>query len=152
MSFMDILDELNPADRMRFLEHGREIEFPPGGVVIDEGQINQSIYLVVDGEISVQREASVPDTLGTYVELARLGVGEIFGEMSLLTRSPATARIVAAGPVRLLELAHNQLNALMQVEPSLAGAFYRSVAITLAHRLEETNDIAMTEGPFSIGG
>ena len=40
----------------------------------------------------------------------------------------------------------------MQVEPSLAGAFYRSVAITLAHRLEETNDIAMTEGPFSIGG
>jgi CRP-like cAMP-binding protein len=114
---------LDPSERLRFLEHGTQLDFAPGGVIIDEGEINQSIYLVVDGEISVQREASVPDTLVTYVELTRLGVGEIFGEMSFLTRSKATARIVAAGPVRLLEMAHKKLNALMLVEPSLAAAF-----------------------------
>ena len=123
MAFIDILDELDPMERVRLLEHGREETFEPGQVVIEEGQLNQAIYLVLDGEISVQRHAQLPQALVSYVEITRLGVGEIFGEMSLLTRSPATARIVAASPCRLVSLNHVKLNALMMVEPGLAGAF-----------------------------
>ena len=152
MAFMDILDELDPLERVRLLEHGHELNYQPGQVVIEEGDVNRTIYLVIDGDISVQRNAQLPGGLESYVEITRLSVGEIFGEMSLLTQAAATARIVAASHVRLVALSHKKLTALMAIEPGLAGSFYRSVATTLAHRLEETTEIALTEGPLSMNG
>ena len=151
MAFMDILDELDPLERVRLLEHGHELNYQPGQVVIEEGDVNRTIYLVIDGDISVQRNAQL-QVVEIYVEITRLSVGEIFGEMSLLTQAAATARIVAASHVRLVALSHKKLTALMAIEPGLAGSFYRSVATTLAHRLEETTEIALTEGPLSMNG
>ncbi|MFZ0306230.1 MAG: cytochrome P450 [Terracidiphilus sp.] len=67
--------------------------------VIREGDTADRFYVVVEGCAVVTRRAA-----GESVELARLGPGEYFGEMGLITSQPrnATVRISDEGPAVLL--------------------------------------------------
>jgi MFS family permease len=66
-----------------------------GSVIIREGTPGERFYLIDHGEVSVQKNS---------VEVARLGPGDYFGEISLLKQVPATATVVAHTDVELLAL------------------------------------------------
>jgi CRP-like cAMP-binding protein len=55
------------------------------------------------------------------VELARLGPGEVFGEMALMTGEPRTATVRAASPSALLVIDHSALRQVLARAPELAG-------------------------------
>lgn len=68
----------------------------PGAVVIEQGADNAFMYLVLEGTLAVH--------LGTVDDeaVARIGKGEIVGEMSVLDPGPASAWVTAAEPTRLM--------------------------------------------------
>ena len=70
-----------------------------GATVIREGDTADRFYVIVEGCAVVARRAA-----GSYEELARLGPGEYFGEMGMITGQPrnATVRISDEGPAVLL--------------------------------------------------
>jgi CRP-like cAMP-binding protein len=76
------------------------LTFQPGQVVVTEGEQGQSLFIVASGAVTV----FVRNPVGHNVEVARLGEGEFFGEISLLSGRPRTATVVAALPCELLEL------------------------------------------------
>jgi len=135
MGFTDIFDELEPAERVRLLNQAVNRSFEPGTVIIDERKPNDAIFVVMDGEVNVEK--SLPN--GEKKVLAELGVGAIIGEMTFLTRGSPSASIVARTETEMLCVTHESLNTLVSQEPGLAGRFYRSIAVTLAQRLAETN-------------
>jgi CRP-like cAMP-binding protein len=51
--------------------------------------------------------------------LARLREGELFGEMSLLTRSPAVANVTAVRRTSLLRLPREDFNTVMMTHPQV---------------------------------
>jgi CRP-like cAMP-binding protein len=53
------------------------------------------------------------------VQLARLAEGEIFGEMSLLTRKPATATVTSSGNALLLRLPRENFQELVVTHPQI---------------------------------
>src|ERR1700676_5689554 len=63
------------------------------------------------------------------VEVLRLGPGDHFGEIGVLTDKPSTATIVALTPVALYELAKADLGRIVEARPEvareLAGAMAR---------------------------
>ena len=89
----------------------------------------------MDGEVRVEKD--IGD--GKQTILAELGVGAILGEMTFLTRALPSATIVAKGTVDMLCITHASISQLVAKDPGLAGRFYHSVAVTLAHRLAATN-------------
>jgi CRP-like cAMP-binding protein len=135
MGFNDIFDELEPAERVELLDHASEETYQDGERIIEQDQENPNIYVLLDGEVSVRRWHED----GTDVEVARLGVGAIFGEMAFLTRDTASADVVAAGEVTALRLGHEHVQHMVRKAPTFAGRFYRSVAVTLAVRLRNTS-------------
>jgi len=75
------------------------VSLKPGQTVIREGQPTESFFIVVNGSVNVTR-AGKP--------AARLGPGDFFGEIGMLDQGPATATVVADGPVDAMVLSHAQ--------------------------------------------
>ncbi len=74
--------------------HGTEEEvFGEGQRILREGLSGSGLHLILEGDVIVR--------LGDR-EIARLGRGEFFGEISVLLGSPPMADVVAASLVRCL--------------------------------------------------
>jgi len=90
-------------------------EHEEGSVVITEGQPGSSMYLIARGEVKVYTRG--PD--GASIYLAKLGEGDFFGEVSVLTGKPRTATITASQPTQLLRLDKSKLDTALARFPGI---------------------------------
>ncbi len=87
--------------------------FAVGERIITEGEPGNTFYIVASGRVSIR-------TGRPEHELASLGHGNYFGEMSLLTGEPRSASVVAAEDVLLYEVARPTFARILEAHPGLA--------------------------------
>lgn len=87
-----------------------------GSVIISEGDPGPSMYLIVSGEVKVYTRGT-GQTGSVY--LAKLGEGDFFGEVSVLTGKPRTATITASQRTELLRLDKAKLDSLLSAHPGI---------------------------------
>jgi cAMP-dependent protein kinase regulator len=75
------------------------------------------MYLIASGEVKVYTR-STRSTGGT-IYLARLGEGDFFGEVSVLTGKPRTATITASQRTELLRLDRDKLEGVLSKHPGI---------------------------------
>ena len=92
------------ADRFLFLE------LEPGMRAIVEGERAPGLFLLLCGDARVKRGSS---------EVARVSPGDVFGEMSLLTRGPASATIETVTKCWALELPRDRFQEVMLTYPQM---------------------------------
>lgn len=85
--------------------------YGPGERIVVAGDPGDELFVVVDGEVRVLVGAD---------EVARLGAGDFFGEMSLLTGEDRTATVEAIGACRVVVVGHQALKRALEEEPELA--------------------------------
>jgi cAMP-dependent protein kinase regulator len=90
-------------------------EHEEGNVIITEGQPGSSMYVIARGEVKVYTLGSD----GASVYLAKLGEGDFFGEVSVLTGKPRTATITASQPTQLLRLDKSKLDTTLSRFPGI---------------------------------
>jgi cAMP-dependent protein kinase regulator len=89
-----------------------------GSIIIGEGEPGTSMYLIVSGEVKVYTRG--PGKGGpTSLFLARLGDGDFFGEVSMLTGKPRTATITASQRTELLRLDKEKLDNALAKYPGI---------------------------------
>jgi cAMP-dependent protein kinase regulator len=88
-----------------------------GSVIIAEGDPGSSMYLIVAGEVKVYTRGSGKN--GGSVYLAKLGDGDFFGEVSVLTGKPRTATITASQRTELLRLDKEKLDNALAKYPGI---------------------------------
>jgi cAMP-dependent protein kinase regulator len=103
-------DERNALVREMELESHDE-----GSVIISEGQPGSSMYIIASGEVKVFTNGAGGSTL----YLARLGEGDFFGEVSMLTGKPRTATITASQRTELLRLDKEKLDNALATYPGI---------------------------------
>ena len=91
---------LQDSEREQLAEAATMHMFNRGELVIQEGESGRSIYVVLDGRVKVFTE----DGRGNELELAILGVGQFFGEMSLVSGKPRSSSVAAFDSSVLVEL------------------------------------------------
>jgi CRP-like cAMP-binding protein len=96
--------------------------FVPLTRIVREGEPARTFYVVLDGQVSVTRKGR---------RLARIGSGEAFGEMALLTDSPRSSSVVADTDVLTMCLSRANFNKVLKSEPAVSLALLK----TLAERL-----------------
>jgi CRP-like cAMP-binding protein len=105
--------------------------YGPGNKLIVEGQTGNfgGMGIVVRGSVKVVR--------GADQVIARLGPGEIFGEMSLIDEQPRSASVIADETTEIALLSARDFRSLIAEEPDIA---MRILAV-LAERLREARQL-----------
>ena len=137
-----------PAQRLDLVQRFSAHEVPIGTDVIVHGDDGAGLYVVLSGEVQVLRgEAPFEEVL------ARLGPGEVFGEISLIRRQPAMATVRASRRSSVLFLAREYFERLLSAVPEMRAFFEQ---LTEA-RLSDPDAIALgsdllveddDQGPF----
>jgi len=91
---------LSPQQRDFLLDKFELKVVPKGEVIIREGEIGDSLYIIKSGEVEVSRS----DEKAGKVVLAHLREGDFFGEVSVITGKPRTATVQTIRPTRLMRL------------------------------------------------
>lgn len=104
---------LQPVQIREFLIHAGLYYLQPGDVVFERGDATNSLWTVLDGEVGIQINPSDPN------ETVRLGQGQFFGEMGLISGRKRTATVVATKPALLFEVERNTILKLQRSEPAV---------------------------------
>ena len=113
--------------QLEALAHSFEEEvFGEGQRVIRQDVTGGGFYVILEGEAKVVIDGT---------ERARLGRGDFFGEMSILTDAPPTADVVATSLLRCLIIPDNELKEFLLKQPTV---MYRMLQIE-ARRLRAAN-------------
>lgn len=105
-----------------------EIDLREGKELTIEGRAGREFFVLVEGGADVKKGNR---------RINRLGPGDFFGEISLVTRRPRTATVTATSPVRALVITDRSFRALLEHQPEIQG----KVMSALAARLEPDSDI-----------
>ena len=124
---VSLFADLGPSDLERVAEITQERGYADGESIAVEGELGEDLHIVVEGTIRVTRSAD-----GAARELARRGPGEVVGEMSLLTRSPRIASLVADGVVRTIRIGYREFESMLRERPDVALGVMRVLAQRLA--------------------
>jgi CRP-like cAMP-binding protein len=115
----------------------RRVEYPPGGVVTEEGEFGDSLYVIESGTTGVSVKGD---------HKATLGPGGYFGEVAVIDGGPRTARITAETHLTTLELPSDSLQRLLDRDP----AFRRAVFLGLQGILRNAGAVVPEDPGSSI--
>ena len=112
-----LFEVLNTEERAALVKEMELEQHNEGDVVITEGDPGTSMYVIAHGEVKVYTRGT--GGKGGSVYLAKLGEGEFFGEVSVLTGKPRTATITASKPTELLRLDKEKLDNALAKYPGI---------------------------------
>jgi CRP-like cAMP-binding protein len=95
------------------------IYFPPGQLLIAEGDFGSSMFIIDEGAVSV----TASDIRGVSRPVAKLSRGDIVGEMSLMTGARRNATVIALSAVDAIEIPKRALEEILARRPDLLDEF-----------------------------
>ncbi len=121
------------------LEYQR-LDFPKNSILLNEGEPGEFAYLIVEGQVDVRIgfRGSYPQTV------AKLGKGDVVGEMALFDNKPHAATVVAIEDTKVSAMKKDEFRRMINsMNPIMKG-----MVGMLVRRLRSTS----TEpGPVSAG-
>lgn len=128
------LGHLNDRDVEWMIQNGEKLELHSGDLLIEKGQIINSLYIVLSGELTIYSD----NTLQNIV--AKLGSGEVVGEMSFLESRPPSVSVLVTQSVEIFKISRERIDMRMAANPDFKASFYYSLALFLSNRLRKTTD------------
>lgn len=125
---------LTDADVEWMARNGTRRRLRDGELLIEEGGNSDALILLLEGELQASARG--------YGTIARMGVGEIVGEVSLVDSAPPSATIIARGDSDALFLDKRMLLERLARDDGFGSRFYRALAMFLADRLRATRQPA----------
>jgi CRP-like cAMP-binding protein len=101
-------------DRKAVMEKFRERVVKAGEVIIREGSPADGLYVVLEGMVDVTRRTEAGDVL-----IGQLREGDLFGEMSCMRKTGATASVTVKRGGSLLKLQRSDFDALVMTYPTV---------------------------------
>lgn len=136
----DFLADAPPDVLATIAAAGRELPMIRGDVLFREGEVADSLFLVLRGRIAIAI-ANPIDNRETVVSL--METGDLFGEMAMLDGGPRSALARALEPSTVLAVPYEPLLAAFNAQPRMLWGVTR----LLAQRLR-TMDEALADSVF----
>lgn len=122
--------------------------FARGEAIVRQGTSGRSMFVVLSGEVAVVLEPS-------QQQVATIGAGGVFGEMSALTGEPRTATVRATAACQVLEISAETLADVLREHPSLLEPMGRVIAarrtgLAEAQQMADAADAARASHPETL--
>jgi|GEM_PF-1681769 len=124
-----------------FLRSSRIVNYADGSVIITEGDITQSLFIILEGEVGVYKQDK---DSGEDILFTTLGEGDEFGELSLIIKQERSASVRAQGDVVVL-IVSTDLSATTQPLKLLNtySILMRNLARELGRKLIATDEVTV---------
>lgn len=109
-------DALDSGQLDRLASGAKRRSFAAGEALMREDEPGASMFILDSGQVEVR-------VAGEDEPIAILYVGDIVGEMSLLTGAPRNATVTAVEPVDVVEIDHVALAPVLAASPALVDRF-----------------------------
>lgn len=157
---MDLFDRLRRFEILSHLDGEQldllalctgRITYRPGDNILEEGSDSHDLLFVDEGTVRIQRTTPY----GDYV-LARLAVGEVFGEISFIDAAPRSGDVIADEDSAILTVRAHDLHQRLEENPRFAMVVYWSLWKALAQKLRRANEVVarffdQSRPPSTIG-
>lgn len=115
----DLFQGLSPAALERVLASSQTVSYAAGEAIVQEGAEGEALYQLLRGRVTVLKQVQP----GQTVPVAKLGPGEVFGEMTLFQGAPRSATVRALEECHLLRVGRAGFRDLMERDPALIERF-----------------------------
>ncbi len=136
-----VFAELTQQELTDLLASAEKCTFAPGDVILNEGSSGNFMYVITEGAASVTKK----DASGHAAELAALGTGDSFGEMSLVDKDLRSASVTATENCVLIRIHESAC----WKNPVASAKMFRNVSRILSQRLREADRILLLRRPES---
>ena len=126
MSANEILNIISESELIHFYDAEK---------IVNQGEINQSILVVVRGTVQV----NVREDSGKDVYICSIEEGEIFGEAGMFLRVRRTANIVSLDESVILRIPRNMIMEFIKENPSTGNKLLLVIIHSLLKKLRGTN-------------
>lgn len=116
-------------------------ELPPEEIIINEGEINDDIFIIIEGEVEILKKEDEGD--GQY-KIGMLNAGAVIGEMCLLEKVPRAATIQALSDTNILIISSKDILSLKNGDAESQKIYHEmieNIGRELCKRLRNTNEI-----------
>lgn len=137
-----LLADASEEEWATLLEHTRYRRFGPGDAVVTAGALDQSLYLILEGQL----EVLVDRGRRGFRRVASIGAGSVIGELAFFDGAARSALVRAVAPAVLAELSPTEFDALAMASPDLARRLLFDLGRILAQRLRTVQDTATASG------
>jgi uncharacterized protein len=124
-------------------------QFQAGEIIVRKGEISDSMYAVISGELDVVdvplEGQDNPYRRGSTKVINMLRAGDVFGEMGLIRSCQRSATVLAITPVEVLVINDRMLSRLQWLYPPTASKVYKNLMTVVCDRLERLTGCFLEE-------
>lgn len=130
MEYDNFLTKFTDNDWQRFFTYLQERRFARDDVLIEEGAIDRTLYILTEGTL----EARVSDG-GSMRTVQVIEEDTVFGELAFVDGSPRSSSVVAVSEGEAYRLDYAAYQQMSEEHPELALELMNNLTQVLTHRL-----------------
>ena len=134
-SSITLFQDYSPEDLQYLDQLLEEKTYNKNELIIREGEINASLYLVLSGMIRTFKTVQNRELI-----LSDMGPGESLGELTFIDPGPSSATCRTMTDTTLKELPPHIMEQIMTERPHIAVMLWKGLAIEIKNRLVKTNE------------
>ncbi len=146
LATVPLFKSLDANERERFAELVREKSYPKGSVILFEDDPGDALFVVRSGRVKVVLLSED----GREVILGLLGIGEHFGELSLIDDQPRSAHVIAMEESSILVLRRDDFRRRVEASPTVAWALLQELSRRLRRADEKIGNLVLLDVPGRI--
>ena len=128
---------ISPGEVAELITNSKLMNYPAGTILCHENAIEDTFYLILEGEVEVTKVINNSETR----LLKKLAAGDFFGEMALIHNAPRAATVKALTPLIGLEINKKAFNLVLKNSSSISLAMVREIS----RRLRENDELAIDD-------
>jgi len=113
--------------------------YPKGTCILRQGEPNNSVYFIVEGEVAIQKYASDKDKAPRII--TNLHTGDSFGEMELIDIQSCAASVICLTDTKVITLSNKDLYRLSTTHLKTYTMLILNLARDISRRLRSTDDL-----------
>ena len=146
LATVPLLSQIPAEELRRFGDVTREKQYPRGSVILFEDDPGDSLFIVRAGRVKVVLVSED----GREVILGVMGVGEHFGELSLIDDQPRSAHVIAMEDSTLLVLRREDFRRRVESTPAVAWALLSELSRRLRRADGKIGGLVLLDVPGRI--
>ena len=147
ISVVPLFGNLSPSQLDSIGAHAALRVVEKGEIILRRGEIADSCYLIVSGQVKVfmsDNEYTGQES-DREVILKTLGPGDFFGELPMFDQEPRIASVAALDQVHLQVLSYKAFQRAIEESPEIARVVMKTLAARLRHADQKIGALAMTD-------